>query len=113
VNRAVLIGMVMAAAAFAETESIVTKCLPDAVINKNYSVQLKATPGQTPVWSLAQGAPCAKAECSSSMVPFRAAAGIAPKAMQLLMRACAGAIPNGACAMSKRWKSSQAAPVFR
>jgi hypothetical protein len=46
----------MAAAAFAETESIVTTCLPDAVINKNYSVQLKATPGQTPVWSLAQGA---------------------------------------------------------
>ncbi len=55
-TRAVLIGLVMAASAFADPEAIVTMHLPDAVIDKNYSVQLKAGPGQTPVWSLAQDA---------------------------------------------------------
>ncbi len=53
-TRAIFAGMLMAAAAFADTECIVTTWLPDAVINKNYSVQLTAAPGQTPVWSLAQ-----------------------------------------------------------
>lgn len=55
-TRAVLIGVVMAAAAFANPETIVSTCLPDAVINKNYSVQLMAAPGQSPVWTLAQNA---------------------------------------------------------
>ena len=36
-------------------EAITTTCLPDAVINQNYSAQLAAAPGQTPAWSVAQG----------------------------------------------------------
>jgi hypothetical protein len=54
-TRAFFAGIVMAAAALADTESIVTTRLPDAVIDKNYSMQLCAAPGQSPVWTLAQG----------------------------------------------------------
>ena len=53
--RAVLIGIVFAAAAFADREAVVTTHVPDSVVNKNYSFQLCAAPGQTPVWSVAQG----------------------------------------------------------
>jgi hypothetical protein len=56
VKRTVLIGIAMAVAAFADPETIVITCLPDAVINKNYSVQLTAAPGQAPAWTLAQDA---------------------------------------------------------
>lgn len=54
-TRLFAIGVFMSALAFADREAIVTTHLPDAVINKNYSVQLCAAPGQTPVWTVGEG----------------------------------------------------------
>ncbi|HTS74679.1 MAG TPA: Ig domain-containing protein [Bryobacteraceae bacterium] len=56
--RAALPAIAMAAAVLAQPappEAITTTWLPQATINKNYSVTLSATPGPSPVWSLVQG----------------------------------------------------------
>jgi hypothetical protein len=53
--RGALLGIAMAAAAFADPEAILTTHVHDAVINKSYSRQLEASPGQSPLWTLAQG----------------------------------------------------------
>ncbi len=50
------VAFAIAACALAQqSESITTTSVPQAVINRNYSVTLAASPGTAPVWSLAQG----------------------------------------------------------
>lgn len=68
IGRTGILGVFVAALAAAQPESIATTHLPQAVINKPYSFTLAAAPGQTPVWSIAQGSLPAGMTLSSSGV---------------------------------------------
>jgi hypothetical protein len=53
--RSALLAILFTATALAQQEMITTSWLPQAVINKPYSVALTAAPGASPLWSLSQG----------------------------------------------------------